>query len=187
MEKENRQIDIVGSTIFGLRGHNWVTTAKILDLLRTKKLTESNFIIRILLTHYNYLSTRMDQERNVKTPDRYVISQESVKAIEELRKRDLLDNVRFYKGAPTCFTIVCHSQKKMLLNPYPYEREAYSSWTIVFREVPSGIYQEFLISHVENPWQNSLLNEVFSDKYENRLKERAKLDLKEFYESQQKK
>jgi len=180
MDSETKQIDIVGSTIFGLRGSSWVNTARILDLFKNKKLTEEKFVIRILLTHYEFLSTRMDQERNVKTPDRYVISREAVSAIEELRKRDLLDNVRFYKGAPTCFTIVCHQQKQMLLNPYPYEREAYSSWSIIFSDVPTGVYQDFLISHVENPWENSLLTEPYSDGYEKALRERADKDLEQY-------
>lgn len=180
MEKERKQIDIVGSTIFGLRGNSYVTTARILDLLKNKKLTEEKFVIRILLTHYEYLSTRIDQERNVKTPDRYVISRESVSAIDELRKRDLLGSVRFYKGAPTCFTLVCHDQKQMLLNPYPYEREAYSSWSIIFKDVPTGIFQDFLISHVENPWENPLLVEKYSKEYEDNLKQKADSDLEQY-------
>jgi hypothetical protein len=186
METETKQIDIVGSTIFGLRGNSWVTTQRILDLLRSKRIADDKFVVRILLTHYEFLSTRMAQERLVKTPDRYVISKESVVAIEELRKRELLDCVRFYKGAPTCFSIVCHEHKQMLLNPYPYEKEAYTTWTVVFREVPSGIYQDFLIAHVENPWENSLLKEKFSEDYEKRLKEKADADFEEYYRESRK-
>ena len=82
LEAEEQQIDIVGSTIFGLKGTSRVTPERVLDLLRTKMLMDKDFVIRILLTHCEVLSTRQDQERNVKAPDRYVISNESLDAIE---------------------------------------------------------------------------------------------------------
>jgi hypothetical protein len=186
LEAEDRQIDIVGSTIFGLKGTSRVTPERVLDLLRAKMLMDKDFVIRILLTHCEVLSTRQDQERNVKAPDRYVISNESLDAIEQLRKRDLLDHVKFYRGAPTCFTIVCHAQKQMLLNPYPYEKEAYSSWAITLREIPSGVFQEWLLAHVENPWVDTLLTEPFTEKYREKLQKKYDDDIEDFITSQKK-
>lgn len=181
LEKETTQIDIVGSTLFGLRGSASIDTARILDLIQAKRTSHSPFVLRMLLTHYEYLSTRMDQERRVKTPDRYVISGEAVKAIEELKKRELLDSVRFYRGAPTCFTVLCHGQKLLLVNPYPYEREAYSSWALIFREVATGIYREFMESHVDKPWDNDLLTERYSPDYESALRNKADEDYDKSY------
>jgi hypothetical protein len=51
----------------------------------------------------------------------------------------------------------------MLLNPYPYEREAFNSWSIVFRETPGGIYQDFKKAHFDQPWDNSNLTVPLSD------------------------
>jgi hypothetical protein len=180
MENERKQIDIVGSTIFGLKGHSWVTPERVVHVLRTKK-ADPNFVLRILLTHHEYLSFRQEQERKEKRPDRWVISKEAIDAVDILRKADMLDCVRFYRGAPTCFTIVCHGQERMLLNPYPYEREAFNSWCLVIRNVPAGIYNEFLISHVDKPWVNELLAEPYSKHYQEALEAKYQKDLDAFF------
>ena len=157
MEKETKQIDIVGSTIFGLRGHDLVTPQRVIDLLKNKLATINNFRIRILLTHFEYLTFRQEQEKPIKRPERFRINDDAIQGIKALEEAELTNNVKFYKGAPTCFTIVCHNESKMLLNPYPYEHEAYRSWCIVVRDVPEGIYREFLDSHIDRPWSNSSL------------------------------
>ncbi len=179
MENERKQIDIVGSTLFGLKGHSWVTSERVVELLRSKRADE-NFVLRILLTHHKYLSSRQAQERTEKRPDRWVISKEAIDAAEMLRKAELLDYVRFYQGAPTCFSIVCHGQGRMLLNPYPYEREAFNSWCLAVRNVPTGIYHDFLICHVEKPWVNSLLTEPYSSNYQESLEAKYRQDVDAF-------
>ncbi len=50
----------------------------------------------------------------------------------------------------------------MLLNPYPYQREAFNSWSIVFRETYGGIFDDFKAAHFEQPWENKNLTVPFS-------------------------
>ena len=69
----------------------------------------------------------------------------------------------------------------MLLNPYPYEREAFNSWCLVIRNVPAGIYNEFLISHVDKPWVNELLAEPYSKHYQEALEAKYQKDLDAFF------
>lgn len=162
MQDEEEGIDIVGSTIFGLKGRSFATNEKILKLLHDKG-QRSDFQLRILLTHWDYVSGRQAQEKTEKNIARYVISKELLDAVKSLHKLDMSRCVRFYRSAPTCFTIICRGQKEMLLNPYPYEREAFNSWSIVFRETYGGIYEDFKNAHFEQPWENKNLTIPFSE------------------------
>jgi hypothetical protein len=162
MQDEDEGIDIVGSTIFGLKGRSFATNEKIIELLRAKS-TQPKFCIRILLTHWDYVSGRQVQEKTEKNVARYVIAKELLEAVKMLHDKGLSNYVRFYRGAPTCFTLICVGQRQMLLNPYPYEREAFNSWSVVFRETPGGIYQDFKKAHVDQPWDNLSLTVPLSD------------------------
>ena len=152
MREETTGISIVGSTIFGLRGY----ATQLLDILNLlqEKVQNPAFQLRILLTHWDHISYRQDQEKTKKNIARYVISKELKQAVESLRDAQLDRFVKFYRGSPTCFTIVCQGQKLMLVNPYPYEGEAFNSWTAVFREAPGEIYSTFTAYHVDLPWTN---------------------------------
>jgi hypothetical protein len=162
MQDEEEGIDIVGSTIFGLKGRSFATNDKILKLLHEKG-QRPDFQLRILLTHWDYVSGRQAQEKTEKNIARYVISKELLDAVKSLAKLGISRSVRFYRSAPTCFTIICRGQKEMLLNPYPYEREAFNSWSIVFRETYGGIYEDFKSAHFEQPWENKNLTIPFSE------------------------
>ena len=71
----------------------------------------------------------------------------------------------------------------MLLNPYPYQREAYNSWSIVVRDTFGGIYNSFKQAHFDEPWSNSELAIPFD---ENGLVElRAKLEMDQDVAKQQ--
>jgi hypothetical protein len=172
MNGEPSAIDIVGSTIFGLKGHRSVTLESIIGLLRAK-LTKPDFKLRILLTHWDFISYRQDQEKTEKNMARYVISKELKDAVDLLRENGLIDYVKFYKGSPTCFTIICDGQSQMLLNPYPYQREAYNSWCIVVEETFGGVYSGFKQAHFDEPWSNPELALPFDDSCLSEL--RAKL------------
>ena len=68
------------------------------------------FQLRILLTHWDHISYRQDQEKTKKNIARYVISKELKQAVESLHDAELDRFVEFYRGSPTCFTIVCEGQ-----------------------------------------------------------------------------
>jgi nucleoside 2-deoxyribosyltransferase len=162
MREEDQGIDIVGSTIFGLRGHRNATFENMMDLLRTKH-ANSRFRLRILMTHWEFITLRQDQEKTAKNVARYVISLELKDAVDVIKANGLEGCLKFYRGSPTCFTIVAHGQRQMLLNPYPYQGEASNSWCIIARETPGGIYSRFFQVHVEGPWQNANLAVPYTD------------------------
>ncbi|MDH4202303.1 MAG: hypothetical protein OEV87_05370 [Phycisphaerae bacterium] len=177
MEREDKAIDIVGSTIFGLKGRHHVTRDRVLELLKLKK-QQFGFKLRILLTHWEYISHRQDQEKTEKNITRYVISKELKEAVDLLKHYNLTDCVRFYQAAPTCFTVICRDQGLMLVNPYPYQREAYNSWTVIFREIQQGaVYSVFSEAHFEQPWDNNELAIPYSKECEKAVEEKLKRDL----------
>ena len=153
---EVNEIDIVGSTIFGLKGYRSASFQKIMEVLEAKH-ADSAFRLRILLTHWDFIAFRQDQEKTEKNIARYVISKELKDAIELLRAKGMAKCVKFYKGSPTCFTIIAEGQKQMLINPYPYQREAYNCWCITVRETLGGIYSDFKQAHFDEPWENQQL------------------------------
>ena len=65
----------------------------------------------------------------------------------------------------------------MLVNPYPYEREAFNSWTAVFREAPGEIYSNFKAYHVDGPWANPELAVAMDHNSEAAITKRFKEDL----------
>ncbi len=175
--REDRGIDIVGSTIFGLQGGRNITRDKILELLKFKS-RQGNFTLRILLTHWDYISHRQDQEKTEKNITRFVISKELKEAVDLLKFHELTNCVRFYRAAPTCFTLICHGQGMLLANPYPYEKEAYNSWTVLFRHTtPGTIYESFSSSHFDQPWNNKLLCIPFDQACEEAVSQKLRKDL----------
>jgi len=177
MQDEDKGIDIVGSTIFGLKGRSFATNDKIIELLRSKS-TQPGFCLRILLTHWDYVSGRQAQEKTQKNVARYVIAKELLDAVRTLDSQGLANCVRFYRGAPTCFTIICFGQQQMLLNPYPYEREAFNSWSIVFRDTYGGVYKDFKKAHFDQPWNNPDLTVPFSSECLPELEKRYRLEVR---------
>lgn len=176
LREEPSEIDIVGSTIFGLKGYRSVTFEKIIELLRAKR-SDPDFKLRILLTHWEFISFRQDQERTEKNIARYVISKELKDAIEILETTGLKESVKFYKGSPTCFTIIADGQKQMLMNPYPYQREAYNSWCVVVRETFGGVYSDFKRAHFDEPWSNSQLTVPLDDQCQRDLEKKLEADI----------
>lgn len=162
VEREEKGLDIVGSTLFGLKGHHQVDRDKILSLLKAKY-ERPGFVLRILMTHWDYISHRQDQEKTEKNITRYVISKELKEAVELIQHAGLAECVRFYRAAPTCFTVICRGQGLMLVNPYPYQKEAYNSWTAIFRETRQrAVYDVFSEAHFDQPWANESLAIPFS-------------------------
>ncbi len=179
MQREVKGLDVVGSTLFGLKGHHHVTHERVLELLREKSKRE-NFKLRLLLTHWDYISHRQDQEKTEKNITRYVISKELSEAVEVLKSHGLTDCVRFYRAAPTCFTVICRGQGLMLVNPYPYQKEAYHSWTAIFSQTGQrAVYDVFSEAHFDQPWNNDELGVAFGEECEAAVKAKLGRDLQE--------
>ena len=162
IRNESNGIDIVGSTIFGLKGYRARTFDEIMLLLQEKK-ERDGFQLRILLTHWDFISFRQEQEKTDKNFMRYVIAKELKEAVELIREKGMEKCLKFYRGSPTCFTIIAEGQKLMLVNPYPYQKEAYNSWCTVFRDSIGGVYADFKKAHFDEPWINPDLSVSYSD------------------------
>lgn len=171
--QDNGRLYIVGSSVRGLTENISDIDHIIQNALGlenqgdrfVQKRPKKNFDLRILLTHPEYSHFRENQE------DRPTgaIEDEIFDGLRKLEATTPVDYpnppdhylwniVRMYKGTPTCFMIVAGNH--MLINPYPYEEEAFKSFCIVVRKVEGGtpydegrtIYSQYLRAHMEKPW-----------------------------------
>jgi hypothetical protein len=107
--------------------------------------------LNILLTHPWYSGFRENQEDR-STGD---IADEIFQSIRISRQIGAPEEqVKLYKGTPTCFLIA--TDERMLLNPYPYEKEAYDNFCLTVRWVdrPDSIYHQYITHHFLEPWRN---------------------------------
>lgn len=154
---------IVGSSIKGL-----LENVKDMPTIM-KDAIKSNCNLQILVTHPKYSRYRENQE------DRPTgaIEDEIFKGIRTLEEcvesvypdppdLKLSPVVRFYKGTPTCFMIIAGD--RMLINPYPYEEEAYKSFCIQVQQVEvkehrsdtdRSIFAQYQRAHFDNPWKRN--------------------------------
>jgi hypothetical protein len=119
------------------------------QLERILKLAKDRCECRFLLTHPFYSKFREDQEES--PPGGIAI--EILHAIAWLEQRGVSPkNIKVYKGTPTCFMIA--SREKMLINPYPYQKQAFRSFCLELENVLNGksIYDSFWTNHYHKPW-----------------------------------
>jgi len=144
-ERRGNDIYFVGSSLLGLLK---VAGGDFAALLREKR--EAGCKLYFLLTHPGYSGPREIQEG--RTPEQ--ISREIWNAVDKIREIGVpAESIKFYRGSPTCFAIM--TPQRMLLNPYPYEREAYSCFCIEVTSDARGraIYEQYRDAHVVKPWQ----------------------------------
>ncbi|MAT96613.1 MAG: hypothetical protein CL608_05670 [Anaerolineaceae bacterium] len=107
--------------------------------------------LNILLTHPWYSRFRENQEDRSSGDIADEIFH-SIRLLSELGATE--EQVRLYKGTPTCFLIA--TDKRILVNPYPYEKEAYESFCLTANNVnrPGSIYHQYITHHFLEPWSN---------------------------------
>ena len=184
MEREAQHKDgpirliIVGSSIKGLIENVKNTPNIIRDAIKSEETLpkddesgegKSTRGLKILLTHPEYSKYRENQEDRPYGAIEDEIF-DGIRKLEECVETDypapagkkLIDKVKLYKGTPTCFMIV--TGNRMLVNPYPYEEEAYKSFCIAVRKVEPRephvgvertIYAQYLRAHFEKPWERN--------------------------------
>lgn len=154
---------IVGSSIKGLMETIKSTPDIIKDALK------NNCELQILLTHPAYSRYRENQEDR---PTGAIEDEifEGIRNLESCITVDYPDPpdkkfssvIKLYKGTPTCFMIIAGS--RMLINPYPYEEEAYKSFCLVVRkidmetlrsDIERTIYSQYRRAHYEKPWKRN--------------------------------
>jgi hypothetical protein len=119
--EETDQIFIVGSSLLGLLQDRHFK--HVMELIREK--INSGVEVVFMLTHPLFADFRAAQEAR----DPKEIGGEILKSINLIKELSTLNadavKVYLYRGTPTLFGIC--TTKKMLINPYPYGRQAYES------------------------------------------------------------
>lgn len=155
IDAETREIMIIGSSLKGLLIKD--KYKEIADKLRFKK-DNGKVVVKFLLTHPMVADLRAGQEGRRSSE----IGKEIIESLEILRDWKVpAENVRLYRGTPTCFAI--KTEKQMLLNPYPYGEVAYDSPCLIVEtseDNPSYFYHEFDKAHF-SAWDTKVAIHIF--------------------------
>lgn len=122
--KTEKKLVVVGSSLLGLR--MYVPHLETIIKGRKSLMYETKF----MLTHPCFSYLRESQENR----DTGQIAKE-IEEMESFLKSlelDLGKVLRFYRGTPTCFVII--TSEAMLVNPYPYQIEAFNSFCLEVRK-----------------------------------------------------
>lgn len=140
LDAEQHEIMIVGSSLRGLIKDYDNEYALARDTLKRK--IREKVRVRVLLTHPVVADLRARQEdRNQKD-----IGREILDSVRTLCDEWMLDptSVKLYLGTPTVFGI--KTARSMLLNTYPYMKEAVASPCLIVTK-PGYMYDRYLDSH----------------------------------------
>jgi hypothetical protein len=153
--EEEHSILVVGSSLLGLLQSTDRAYDEARLVLRERK--NAGAELQFLLTHPKMADLRARQENR----EFQGIGQEIMKSLHILKDEWKVPNekVKLYLGTPTCFGI--RTEKAMLLNFYPYMREAYASPCLIV--IKGGyFYEHFYNSHFK-AWQSALSTPVPAD------------------------
>jgi hypothetical protein len=140
------EVVFVGSSLKGVIEDEPKYAAQLERILKDAK---GQCEFRFLLTHPFYSKFREDQEES--PPGGIAI--EILHAIAWLEQRGVSPrNIKVYKGTPTCFMIA--TTERMMINPYPYQKQAFRSFCLELENVREGksIYNSFWTNHYHKPW-----------------------------------
>jgi len=145
---EDDQIELVGSSLRGLLQDAEVEYEQVRELLRER--INQGVRVRFLLTHPIVADLRARQE-NRRFQD---IGKEIVTSLEILLEQWKVnpDNIKLYEGTPTHFGV--RTGEAMLVNGYPYMREAFASPCMIVLK-GGYIYEHFATSHFA-AWNSAL-------------------------------
>ncbi len=170
IETEQREIIIVGSSLKGLLLDDNTEYIQARQLLLRKKNENPQLKIFFLFTHPIVADLRADQENRPRT----VIGKEIIDSIEKLIDEWQIshDHIKLYVGTPTTFGI--KTSQAMLLNPYPYMKEAFASPCFIV-EKGGFIFTHFEQSHF-NAWNSEMAKTLKKELsyYRDRLESYAK-------------
>lgn len=155
IDAETSEIVVVGSSLKGLLQMD--KYKEIAEKLRFK-VDRGGVRVRFLLTHPVVADLRAGQEARKSTD----IGREIIESLRTLKSWNVPpQDVRLYKGTPTCFAI--KTGRKMLLNPYPYGAVAYDSPCLVVETAddhPSYFYDAFDASHF-GAWDTNVAERIY--------------------------
>lgn len=156
IDAETSEIMVIGSSLKGvLQREEYREVAAKLRF----KVERGGVRVKFLLTHPVVADLRAGQEARRSTE----IGKEIVDSLRILQEWKVPpEDVRLYKGTPTCFAIKTASQ--MLLNPYPYGAVAFDSPCLIVGtsdDHPGYFYDAFDKSHF-GAWDTNVATKIFS-------------------------
>lgn len=147
---EEKEIYIVGTSFRGLLWPS-IGEEKIMKSI-SEKIKNSECKVRFLLTHPAFAHLRQSLE-GIQRREEFHIAQEILDTLLIFKRAGVdYKDVRFVKGTPTIFGI--KTSKYMLINPYPSQRQAYKSLTLIL-DSDNGenqVYQAFDHAHFQGVW-----------------------------------
>jgi hypothetical protein len=154
IDAETSEIMIVGSSLKGLlQKEEYKDIAQKLEF----KVRSGNVRVKFLLTHPVVADLRAGQEARRQGE----IGAEIIESLRILHRWGVKpEDVRLYKGTPTCFAI--KTGRRMLLNPYPYAAVALDSPCLIVETNPdhsSYFYDAFDRSHFR-AWESNSATRV---------------------------
>jgi len=154
----------------GQQARVWIVSSSIKGFLEAtsehfderrmmEKISYCSCDLRILITDPKVADSRAKQERRAdgEIPNEVRMNLSYLKRIGVRREA-----VKFYPGTPSVFAIA--TPDRMLLNPYPYQTEAFRCFSVVVHKTlnpDSDIYHQCLRYHFEEPWDRA--NEISVD------------------------
>jgi len=156
-KQEDSKIWIVSSSIKGLLT---IVTDHFDGKRLFEKIRDSECDTRIIMTHPDFADYRAEQEKRQENeiPDEIKMNLSILKNYGVKK-----ESIKFYRGTPTVFGIV--TSDRMLLNPYPYQSEAFRCFSITVLKTNNkdeDIFHQYLRYHFEEPWE---IAELVPDKY----------------------
>lgn len=116
-----------------------------------EKIVQSGCDLQIMMTDPKMADLRAVQERRGpgEIPSEIDMNLCRLKRIGVKREA-----VKYYSGTPTVFAIATND--RMLLNPYPYQTEAFRCFSLVVYKTldpEADIYHQYLRYHFKEPWE----------------------------------
>lgn len=167
VEKEAREVVIIGSSLKGIIGVGENSTGRNEDVRRAIiQSLKRGRRLKVFVTHPAFAHHRSQQEGRSKGG----IEAEIIKNLTYLlsiRKQypDLLE-LKCYMGTPTIFAVA--TSEIMLINPYPYYSTAYSS-PAQFLQYGSAMYRYYYKSHFQMAWDSQLAEAIKKDDSEAKI------------------
>ena len=118
-----------------------------------ERIVSCNCELRIMMTDPKIANLRAKQEERAEgeIPSEIKMNLAYLKRIGVRR-----ESVKFYSGTPTVFAVA--TTDRMLLNPYPYQTEAFRCFSLIVYKTlnpNADIYHQYLRYHFEEPWERA--------------------------------
>jgi hypothetical protein len=149
--KEPARIWFVCSSI---KGFMTAATADFNGRKTIQLIVQSGCDLHILMTDPSKADLRASQEGRAsgEIPDEIKVYLANFKRLGIKR-----ECIKFYPGTPTVFGIA--TTERILLNPYPYETQAFECFSLIVQktiEAPADIFSQYWEFHFNRPWEKAV-------------------------------